>query len=153
MILNPWQLSQCLCVNTMNRVPRKWEVGGKDKEWLFSADCAHLDAFVITTVCFLRVQIYKTDLRETKRERQNIRVTAGVECKVSHMWECCNGQVTALPFPLPFLFQKPYKPDWMTDFFWVTFHLNTSYQLRNCFIPFTSEVGRLSWYWCHTRVF
>lgn len=31
MILNPWQLSQCLCVNTMNRVPRKWEVGGKDK--------------------------------------------------------------------------------------------------------------------------
>lgn len=40
-------------------------------------DSAHLNASVITTVGFLRVQIYKTDLRETKRERQNIQVTVG----------------------------------------------------------------------------
>lgn len=38
-------------------------------------DSAHLDAFVVAIVFFLRVKIYKTDLRETKRETKNIGVT------------------------------------------------------------------------------
>ena len=40
----------------------KW--AGKKRD----EDYAHLDAFVVAIVCFLRVQIHKADLRETKRE-------------------------------------------------------------------------------------
>lgn len=38
-----------------------------------SVDSAHLDAPVVTTVGFLRVQIYKADLSQMKRERENMR--------------------------------------------------------------------------------
>lgn len=83
MILNPWQLSQCLYVkHNEQRSPgeEKWagkkKRGSRRKQGMSAdEDFAHLDAFVVTTVRFLRVQIYKTDLTETKRERQNVRVT------------------------------------------------------------------------------
>lgn len=54
--------------------PGRWKVGGKEKgsmqegqEGKNECGCAHLDAFVITTVRFLMVQIYKTDLIDRKR--------------------------------------------------------------------------------------
>lgn len=39
------------------------------REIMWDEDSANLDAFVITIVRFLRVQIYKTDLIETKKRR------------------------------------------------------------------------------------
>lgn len=32
-------------------------------------ESAHLDGFIITTLCFLRVQADKTDLRKQRQER------------------------------------------------------------------------------------
>ena len=71
MTLNPWQLSQWLYVAC--REQRSCEMEGLER--MQDEDSAHLDAFLIAIVRFLRVQTYKTDLRETKREAQHIWVT------------------------------------------------------------------------------
>lgn len=76
MILNPWQLSQCMyrMWNTRTRVPERWKEGkegggggARREQMSVEEKSAHLDAFVITTVSFLWVQIYKTDLRVKKK--------------------------------------------------------------------------------------
>lgn len=78
---------------------RKKRGSRRMQRMMVDEDSAHLHTFVITIVCFLRVQIYKTDLKETKRKRRKIRVTvwrggegrlyreswARVEYKVSQM--------------------------------------------------------------------
>jgi len=74
----------------MNRVPARRKVGMKEKKSRrnertarasVDEESAHLDTFVITTVCFLRVQIYKTDLRKRERKKKKCK-KEGIGVKV-----------------------------------------------------------------------
>ena len=77
-------------------------------------ELAHLHVFVITTVRFLRVEIYKTDLREKGKDR------------VIVMGRSYHKSWGRVEYKLPLLCLKSYKPDRVVAFLHTTHCLKAS---------------------------